>query len=1140
MKQTAFSYIARFLLLTVWLSFTCDAAAKSPPPGTGADDVPANILIMLDTSGSMAEFLPSQTTRYPIDVAFDSQGNSYVAEYYDTVKKYDSAGNLLAFWGGYSPAGADGQFDLISAIAVDSEDNIYVSDRFHRRIQKFDSNGNFITKMQLSVGPAQGVALDSNDNVYAINGSGNVQKFTKDGTPIGNWSISGGTNLAIDSSDRVYVAMQGNNRVRRYNTNGTLQQTINLPFGPFGIGLDENDDLYISAFYANTVYKYSAAGAAQGVWGGGGSGPLQFLLPAGIERDNNNNMYISDYLNNRVKRVDGTLLVQPGENLTRLQAAKDVIKSIVSNSNLTGGANFGLMKWDNTSQMVVNVADNGASQIYTAVDALTANGGTVLDNAMTLAQSYFLGANSPILSNTTCQENILIVISDGFWVDTTASATAESLNLNQGIKTFTVGFATAGNTNYLTLSQKGGTYPDSPLYADNKAELLDVLTNYIQQVISSSLTFTTPTIIPSTANDESILQSTFTYKSNHQWKGRLLKYELLDNGNVGDLLWDAGEELNEKTAANRNLWTVATALPQDLNNISAANIDRLRQPMEEYSGAPYTDEELTALIDFIRGMDSYDEFAADLDDEGTALQPDERWKLADIYHSKASIVGPPSAFFSDETNVNSESYYRFQNGYKAFKESSQCGGICADRKEVIYVGSNAGFMHAFDSETGEELWAFMPPSLLGNMKGLVSAADNSSNSIYGVDGSPTVKDIFYDGQWRTVLMAGLAQGGHSYFALDVTDPLAPTHLFTFASRTGDAVISYWDSSWTRMDFPTASAVPAAYDFRTLGEAWSQPVIVRIPIGGVDRWVALVGGGYNNGINPNYGAQLFVLDMEDGGKIINKIALTDGDPSNDIVNSVPPKVTAITADSTTLFTDRGAMAYITDLEGKLWQVNLSNQGTLYEKQTLFDAQANNDNDRYNFHELAATITSDKQLMLYFGTGNTQKLGQVSDDTQNRVYGIKEVNFPLYVPSSAFTVSAMQNTTDPAASCPDNAQKGWYIDLAENEKVTAKITVSNQTAFVSRYVPNTQNLCSPGTAKLTEVSFMCGGTLSDTTLGTGVPTDAVIYENKIYIGISDNGGTTELPDGFVKSDNLIVGDPSIILDGEVRIESWREDF
>ena len=64
--------------------FAFSVEAKSPPPGTGKADVPANIYIMLDTSGSMGAIVNSVGRMYyPSDVALDSNGNMYVAEFYN-------------------------------------------------------------------------------------------------------------------------------------------------------------------------------------------------------------------------------------------------------------------------------------------------------------------------------------------------------------------------------------------------------------------------------------------------------------------------------------------------------------------------------------------------------------------------------------------------------------------------------------------------------------------------------------------------------------------------------------------------------------------------------------------------------------------------------------------------------------------------------------------------------------------------------------------------------------------------------------------------------------------------------------------------------------------------------------------------
>ena len=85
-------YLSALLLI---LTFAVEA--KSPPPGTGKADVPANIYIMLDTSGSMGSIVNSVGQMYyPRDVVIDSNDNVYVVEYhYHRIRKYDAAGNFI-------------------------------------------------------------------------------------------------------------------------------------------------------------------------------------------------------------------------------------------------------------------------------------------------------------------------------------------------------------------------------------------------------------------------------------------------------------------------------------------------------------------------------------------------------------------------------------------------------------------------------------------------------------------------------------------------------------------------------------------------------------------------------------------------------------------------------------------------------------------------------------------------------------------------------------------------------------------------------------------------------------------------------------------------------------------------------------
>ena len=128
------------LLGSLLLIFAFTVEAKSPPPGTGKADVPANIYIMLDVSGSMrASTNQSARIYYPIDVAVDSKGNMFVVEYdYSRIKKYDSSGKYLKTIGGWGAQ--NGRFRYPRKIDIDADDNIYVADYYNQRIQKLDNN----------------------------------------------------------------------------------------------------------------------------------------------------------------------------------------------------------------------------------------------------------------------------------------------------------------------------------------------------------------------------------------------------------------------------------------------------------------------------------------------------------------------------------------------------------------------------------------------------------------------------------------------------------------------------------------------------------------------------------------------------------------------------------------------------------------------------------------------------------------------------------------------------------------------------------------------------------------------------------------------------------------------------------------
>ena len=213
----------------------------------------------------------------PSGIAVDSNGFVYVSDFNNRIQKFDSNGNFITKWGSYGTG--NGQFDMIWDIAVDSNNIVYALDFFNYRIQKFDSNGNFITK-------------------WGSKGSGDGQFF-------------GSYGIAVDSSGFVYVADAYNYRIQKFDSNGnfiTKWGSIGSGDGQFlypcGIAADKNGNVYVVDYNKHQIQKFSSNGNFLGKWGNGGSGDGQFHLPWGIAVGSNGFVYVADTYNYRIQKFD--------------------------------------------------------------------------------------------------------------------------------------------------------------------------------------------------------------------------------------------------------------------------------------------------------------------------------------------------------------------------------------------------------------------------------------------------------------------------------------------------------------------------------------------------------------------------------------------------------------------------------------------------------------------------------------------------------------------------------------------------------------------------------------------------------------------------------------------------------------------
>jgi len=1246
-----------FSLFIFLVSF--QAQAKNPPPGTGTSDIPANILIMLDNSGSMsAKLYNSVQVYYPLDVATDSSGNIYVMEYYNNrIKVFDSSGAYLRSFGGYGNACYQWQYARQFTIY---NDVVYIADTYGQKIKSLSLTGQ--CKDISFRGGTYPHAIAANSNYIFVGYNSNrmtVFDFRlneRTSQSLNNLSYSWG--MSINSAgNKLAIADYVSNRVVEYSISGdylTYTQKTSSTYSsgngyfqrPTDTGYDSSGNIYVSDLYGHRVQKFNSSLSYQGKVGSY-STSSGFRYPYGMHVDSNDKVYATDFYNYAVRQYDTSLVEQNtygGGGGTRLDAAKKVIKKIVSNTDLTSGANFGLMEWGTRHNIRVKISDNGAKQIYSNVDGVYASGGTDLNRALGIARNYFT-SNQVANWNLTCSLNYLIVISDGYWSShNSVISVANQLRQAHNIKTFAVGFALGGaNSNYSTLATAGGT--KKPLYASNETELLQKLTDAIKQAISGRLTFTTPAVMSDVTKGNFVYQSTFEYARDMQWKGSLKKYKLNSNGSFGAVQWDAGDKLNSKSASLRNIWT--PEINNNMNNFTTSNRDALKSRM--FPSQSPTNTEVENLINFIRGIDTYDQ-------DGDGNKTESTHKLADIYHSDLIVVGKPEAPAIDDGTINSQkkdSYYRLQKNYNNFKNGSTCGGPCQNRKEIVYAGSNNGILHAFEASNGNELWGYIPPNVLGNLEKVPSSKANSTNAIYGVDGSPVVKDIYFDDtpndgstnpRWRTILLSGLGAGGKGLFALDVTNPDSPTHLFAINNDETNQAVQHWGVDRMKNEFGYASgSIDPQYDFRQLGETWSTPRIIRIKVSGKDKWVAVFGGGYNGAVNPNIGSAVFIIDLEDEGRLLKVIDIksqnaqilntyrtfigssnsflmnnnTELDISRlfpnltfdlskgesvkaetstdirttltftgtgnvktvskasfntrwrpgyitiskmkvDIANSLPADLSVITADGTNKANYDGAIIYASDLEGKIIKINLTENFVIdndvnsptykimlrndssnkeIQQTILFEAETTTTNGRYIYTRPEVTINNDSNLWLYFGTGNTQKLQEQSNQIQNRLYGIKDINFPNFVKlNSPGTVS--QCKTSP--TCPSGTDLGWYVNLQKAQKLTAEPSVDKDRVYFPIYEPSpASNKCGVGTAILKAYDTKCGNSVLNVKLGKGVLSKVVIQDDNLYIGLA--GEADKNISGFTSKDNLLTGKSKAkSTSGSVQIESWKENY
>lgn len=573
-------------------------------------------------------------------------------------------------------------------------------------------------------------------------------------------------------------------------------------------------------------------------------------------------------------------------------------------------------------------------------------------------------------------------------------------------------------------------------------------------------------------NDTQVYRATFNAKNG---SGELLATPLDTSARVIKAenlttTWKASEYLlhTATRAAERNIWfkntsTAAGAAP--LLSFTYSNLP------SSYTSSYLTSED---MVKFLRGDPS-----GEMSNNGS-------------YRNRTSVLG---------SIVNSEPYY-------------------SEDTKMVYVGANDGMLHAFDSATGVERFAYIPTALIPNLSALSSP--NWSHRYY-VDGNIATSDNKAKTSGNNYLVAMLGRGGKGLFGLRVA--LNSSSVF--------APTSAWENFGSGDD--------------DMGYLTGQPLIEYLADG---TPVVVFGNGYNS---TNQQAVLYVVKLSDG-TVLKKFTTSTGSASSPNGLATPG-----------LRRDSGKLqyAYAGDYLGNVWRFDLtgltgSSSGTsagvkMFTATTAAGAVQHITapltlSYSYNPPENLATIL--EKWYVLFGTGSTLTASDALDSSAQTLYGlIEQGTYPPTIVRSDLMERTIDTITNAATGAKTAAtgtieglkvrsfgkptsgdmvgKKGWRMDWLTNgsspsERVVTAVLVRDgwiPTALVSSMVPQSSGCTTSGAGYLNAVDAYRGGGL-DTSF-FDMNNDKTFNETFTY------GGATKVP-GSIDFNLGSFGAPSFVGD------------
>jgi sugar lactone lactonase YvrE len=219
----------------------------------------------------------SASLSYPLGVAVDSAGNLFIADYDNyRIRRVDAstgiittvAGNGTGGYNGDNIAATSAELYYPTGVAVDGAGNLFIADSFNYVVRRVDASSGFITTV-----------------------AGNrVSGFSGDNGPATNASLALPSGVALDGRGNLFIADMWNSRIRVVNTQTSAITVARVLIQPGNIA---------------TV----AGGGTSGLGDGELATNASLALPSGVALDGSGNLFIADWLSERIRRVDAVTAI---------------------------------------------------------------------------------------------------------------------------------------------------------------------------------------------------------------------------------------------------------------------------------------------------------------------------------------------------------------------------------------------------------------------------------------------------------------------------------------------------------------------------------------------------------------------------------------------------------------------------------------------------------------------------------------------------------------------------------------------------------------------------------------------------------------------------------------------------------------